>query len=95
MKLTAKDNKQYMTDCLDNQGIIASAKTFPGTNANRFIEWFTYAPETIKGKSKTKAYALFGTGLLNNLEPGTIKSLQKIHSYLIRWTDYSYYYEEQ
>ncbi len=82
LKLTAKDNKQYMTDCLDNQGIITLAKTFPGTKANRFIEWFTYAPETIDGKSKTKAYALFESRLLNNLEPGTIKSLQQIHGYL-------------
>ena len=71
-----------MTDCLDKKDIIALVNTFPGAKANLFIEWFTYILETIDGKSKTKACALFESGLLNNLEPGTIKSLQQIHGYL-------------
>ena len=59
LKLLARDGKKYLTDMLDYDGIIALGKTFPGTKANRFIEWFTYSEETIDGKSKTKAYALF------------------------------------
>ncbi|MFT9056773.1 MAG: Fic family protein [Ethanoligenens sp.] len=44
--------------------------------------WFTYSGETIDGKSKTKAYALFDSSLLETIEVGTIKGLQQIHGYL-------------
>ena len=82
LKLTAADGKKYNTDMLDYNGIIALGKTFPGTKANRFIEWFTYSDESIDGKSKTKAYALFGSSFVNSLEVGTTKGLQQIHAYL-------------
>jgi cell filamentation protein len=55
LKLIASDGKKYNTDMLDYDGIIALGKTFPGTRANRFIEWFTYSDDSIDGKSKTKA----------------------------------------
>ncbi|PIQ78772.1 cell filamentation protein Fic [Candidatus Peregrinibacteria bacterium CG11_big_fil_rev_8_21_14_0_20_41_10] len=82
LKLLARDGKRYLTDMLDYNGIIVLGKTFPGTKANRFIEWFTYSDETIDGKSKTKAYALFESSLIHSIEIGTTKSLQQIHAYL-------------
>lgn len=82
LKLTAADGKKYKSDVLDYNGIIALGKTFPGTKANRFIEWFTYSDETIDGKSKTKAYALFDSSFINSIEVGTTKGLQQIHGYL-------------
>lgn len=82
LKLLARDGKKYLTDMLDYDGIIALGKTFPGTKANRFIEWFTYSEETIDGKSKTKAYALFESSLIEGIEVGTTKGLQQIHAYL-------------
>ncbi|MCL1919672.1 MAG: Fic family protein [Kiritimatiellaeota bacterium] len=82
LKMVAPDGKSRLTDCFDDAGIKELAKTFPGREANRFLEWFTYSPETIDGKSKTKAYALFESGLLNGLEPGSVKCLQQIHAYI-------------
>ncbi len=82
LKLTAADGKQYKSDVLDYKGIIALGKTFPGTKANRFIEWFTFSDESIDGKSKTKAYALFESSFIDSIEVGTIKGLQQIHAYL-------------
>ena len=82
LKLMAKDGKRYLTDMLDYNGIIALGKTFPSKNANRFIEWFTYSPESIDGKSKTKAYALFETSFVDNIEVGTANGLQQIHAYI-------------
>jgi cell filamentation protein len=82
LKLTAADGKKYKSDVLDYEGIIALGKTFPGTKANRFIEWFTYSPESIDGKSKTKAYALFDSSLIESIEVGSTKGLQQIHAYL-------------
>ncbi len=105
LKLLAADGKRYKADVLDYEGIIALGKTFPGTKANRFIEWFTYSDETIDGKSKTKAYALFESSFINNIEVGTVKGLQQTHAcaltedinsreLFMKGIDYSYYYEE-
>ena len=82
LKLTAADGKKYKSDMLDYDGIIALGKTFPGTKANRFIEWFTFGDETIDGKSKTKAYALFDSSFINSIEIGSTNGLQQIHAYL-------------
>lgn len=82
LKFLAPDGKKRLADMLDYDGIVALGKTFPGTKANRFIEWFTYSDETIDGKSKTKAYALFESSFIDSIEVGTIKGLQQIHAYL-------------
>jgi cell filamentation protein len=81
-KFLAPDGKNRLADMLDYDGIIALGKTFPGTKANRFIEWFTYSDESIDGKSKIKAYALFESSFINGIEVGTAKGLQQIHAYL-------------
>ncbi len=82
LKLLAPDGKKRMSDMLDYNGIIALGKQFPSKKANRFIEWFTYSDETIDGKSKTKAYALFESSFIHSIEVGTTKGLQQIHAYL-------------
>ena len=71
----APDGKRRLTDCLDNDGVIFLAKKFPGKKANRFIEWFTYSDETLDGKSKSKAYALFDSSLFDTIEVGTVKHI--------------------
>lgn len=82
LKLLAADGKRYSTDVLDYDGVIALAKSFPNTKASRFVEWFTNPDETIDGKSKSKAYALFESGMIEAIEVGTVKGLQQIHGYL-------------
>jgi len=82
LKFLAPDGKRRFADMLDYNGIIALGKEFPGKKANRFIEWFTYSDESIDGKSKTKAYALFESSFIENIEVGTTKGLQQIHAYL-------------
>jgi len=82
LKLLAPDGKKRLSDMLDYNGIIALGKQFPGKKANRFIEWFTYSDESIDGKSKTKAYALFESSFINSIEVGTTNGLQQIHAYL-------------
>ena len=82
LKLVARDGKRYLTDMLDHNGIIAMGKQFPAKKANRFIEWFTYSEDSIDGKSKTKAYALFESSFIDSIEVGTVKGLLQIHSYL-------------
>lgn len=82
LRIIAPDGKRRLSDMLDYDGIISLGKQFPSTKANRFIEWFTYSDETIDGKSKSKAYALFGSSFIDSIEVGTIKGLQQIHAYL-------------
>ena len=82
LKLLAADGKRYATDTLDYDGVLLLAKNFPNARAMRFVEWFTNSDETIDGKSKSKAYALFESSLIDNIEVGTVKGLQQIHAYL-------------
>ena len=82
LKLTAPDGKKRLTDCFDSAGIVELAKNFPNNKASKFLNWFLYSENTIDGQSKKKAYALFESGLLSTLQPGTIKCLQQIHAYI-------------
>ncbi len=82
LKLIAPDGKNRLSDMLDYKGIIALAKEFPSKKANRFIQWFSYSDDSIDGKSKTKAYALFESSFIKSIEVGTTKGLQQIHAYL-------------
>lgn len=82
LKLLAPDGKKRLTDLLDHAGIIALGKQFPSKQANRFIQWFIHSDESIDGKSRTKAYALFESSFIDSIEVGTAKGLQQIHAYL-------------
>ncbi len=82
LKLTANDGKKYNSDALDADGILLLASEFPSKIGSRFIQWFTHSDDTIDGRSKQKAYALYESSLLNAIEVGTVKGLQQIHSYL-------------
>ncbi len=81
-RMLAPDGKRRETDCFDMKGIVELAKSFPNNKAAKFLDWFLYSDTTIDGQSKKKAYALFESGILETLEPGTVKCLQQIHAYL-------------
>jgi len=82
LKLTARDGKKYASDCLLQEDIITLVESVPSKKTTEFIKWFLYSDETIDGKSKTKAYALFDSSLYTMLEVGTVNGLQQIHAYL-------------
>ena len=81
-KLIATDGKRRLTDCLPQKEMLNLIECIPGKNAVPFIKWFTYSEDTIDGKSRSKAYALFESGLLASMKPGTVQCLQQIHAYL-------------
>ena len=82
LKLLAPDGKRRLTDVLDTDGILRLAANFPNTKASRFVAWLTNSEESIDGKSKSKAYALFESSMIESIEVGTVKGLQQIHAYL-------------
>lgn len=82
LKLLAQDGKRYKTDVLDTDGILKLAANFPNAKAARFVAWLTNSEESIDGKSKSKAYALFESSMIESIEVGTVRGLQQIHAYL-------------
>ena len=82
LKLRASDGKYYLTDVLDDKGVLLLAENIPNSNAARFVHWFASDSDSIDGKSREKAYALWGSGLMENVEIGTTRGLQQIHAYL-------------
>ena len=81
-KFEAPDGKQRKADVLDMDGVRLLAKYYPNKHVNDFLDWFVYSDNTLDGQSRKKAYDLFESGLLNTLEPGSIKCLQQIHAYI-------------
>ncbi len=81
-KFEAPDGKKRAADALDSACLEVLAKNYPNNRANQFLDWFTYSDNTIDGQSKKKAYQLFDNGILNSIEPGTIKCLKQIHAYM-------------
>ena len=81
-KFEAPDGKQRTADALDAEGVQTLAKHYPNNRANAFLNWFTYSDNSIDGQSKKKAFTLIESGLLESMEPGTVKCLQQIHAYL-------------
>lgn len=82
LKITAADGKKYRSDALDADGVLLLAAEFPGRLGAEFISWFTRSDDTVDGKSKQKAYSLFGSTFIDSIEVGTIKGLQQIHGFL-------------
>ena len=81
-KFEAPDGKQRAADALDAECVQTLAKHYPNNRASAFLDWFVYSDSTIDGQSKKKAYTLIESGLLETLNPGTVKALQQIHAYL-------------
>ena len=81
-KFEAPDGKQRFADVLDAESVKMMAMNYPNNRAMPFLDWFVYSDNTIDGQSKKKAYTLMESGLLDNMRPGTVKSLQQIHAFL-------------
>jgi cell filamentation protein len=81
-KFQAPDGKQRAADALDADCVQTLVKNYPNNRARKFLDWFIYSDNSIDGQSKKKAYTLIESGLLDSMEPGTVKCLQQIHAYL-------------
>ena len=82
LKLTAKDGKKYFTDVVDEEGINSVIAIIPSKKTLVFDKWLKEMGTSNDEKSKQKAYDLFENGLINEIEVGTVKGLQQIHSYI-------------
>ena len=81
-KFLAPDGKLRAADSLDTDCVQILAKHYPNNKANAFLDWFVYSDNSIDGKSREKAYAMWESGLMDSIEIGTTRGLQQIHGYL-------------
>lgn len=82
LKLKAADGKRYMTDVVDESGLNTVIALVPGQKGDMFVKWLRNMETSLDEKSKQKAYELFESGFINQIEIGTVKGLQQIHAYI-------------
>lgn len=78
----ADDNKQYLSDAIDENGIRKLRFIVRSSINPEFESWINGSLDPLDEQSKRKAYQLYKTNLINEDEVGKTISLQKIHAYL-------------
>ena len=82
LKLKAKYCKFYNTDVVDESGLNTVIALIPSKKSDVFAKWMKNLETSLDEKSKQKAYELFDSGFIDNIEVGTVKGLQQIHGYI-------------
>ncbi len=82
LKLTARDGKSYLTDVVDASGVNTVVALIPAKDRESFVRWLSGLGSTVDEKSKQKAYELFESGMIDEIEVGTVRGLQQIHGYI-------------
>ena len=82
LKLTAKDDKKYLTDVIDDNGLNLLIGLLPSKKSDVFLRWIRMKGTSIDEQSKDRAYQLFESGAINDIEVGTTNGLQQIHAYI-------------
>lgn len=82
LKMTASDGKTYDTDCLSIKGLDVLLDILPRKRRSILKEWLKGNNDSLDEQSKKKAYDLITSGVIYDIEVGTTRGLQQIHSYL-------------
>ncbi len=82
LKMKAKDGKSYNTDVINEAGLSMVIALVPSKKATVFARWLKNMETSLDEKSKQKAYELFESGIVDEIEVGTVKGLQQIHAYI-------------
>ena len=82
LKMTASDGKTYDIDCLSIKGLDVLLDILPRKRRSILKEWLKGNNDPLDEQSKKKAYDLITSGVIYDIEVGTTRGLQQIHSYL-------------
>lgn len=82
LKLYAEDNKKYISDVINENGVRLLLTIIPSKYKKEIQDWMNGMLDALDEQSKRKAYQLYKTDLINEVEIGKTISLQKIHGYL-------------
>ena len=82
LKLKAKDGKYYNTDVVEEKDLNTVIALIPSKKSDVFLRWMKNLETSLGEKSKKKAYELFESGFVDEIEVGTTKGLRQIHGYI-------------
>ncbi len=82
LRLSARDGKSYLTDVIEASGVNAVVALIPAKGRENFVRWLSGMGGALDEKSKQKAYELFESGVIDEIEVGTAKGLQQLHGYI-------------
>lgn len=82
LKLTAADGKKYNTDVVSDELFTSLMAVLKSPKKEVFQRWIESVGSSLDEKSKRKAYDLFESGAIRDIEVGTAKGLQQIHAYI-------------
>lgn len=82
LKLYAEDNKKYLSDVINENGVRLLLTIIPSKYKKEIQDWMSGMLDPIDEQSKRKAYQLYRTELIEEDEIGKTIALQKIHAYL-------------
>ena len=82
LKMTAKDGKKRDTDVIDDAQLNALIALVRSDRTAVFQKWMASLNSSIDEKSRMKAYELFESGVIDEIEVGTAKGLQQIHAFI-------------
>ena len=82
LRLTASDGKSYRTDVISDEMLDSLMAVLKSPKREVFLKWISSVSSSLDEKSKLKAYDLFESGAIKDVEVGTVKGLRQIHSYI-------------
>ena len=82
LKLFARDDKKYISDVINEDGVRLLLTIIPSKYKKQIQDWISGMLDPIDEQSKKKAYDFYRTSLIEIDEIGKSVSLQKIHAYL-------------
>lgn len=80
--MIAKDKKERDVEVISSSGINALLFIIPTKNRKHLMEWIKGSMGPLDEQSKKKAYSLWNSTFLEDIEVGTTKGLQQIHEYI-------------
>ena len=82
LKLYAGDNKKYLSNVINENGVRQLLTIIPSKYKKEIQDWMSGILDPLDAQSKRKAYQLYKTELIHEEEIGKTISLQKIQGYL-------------
>lgn len=82
LKLSASDGKKYNTDVINDEMLTSLYTIIKNPKNSEFDKWLKNISKSIDERSKIKAYDLFESGIIDEIEIGTVRSLKQIHAYI-------------
>ncbi|MBQ7500060.1 MAG: Fic family protein [Clostridia bacterium] len=82
LKMKTNDGKSRSVDVIGEKELNSLFALVKSDKKRVFKEWLESLGSSVDEKSKIRAYELFESGFIRNIEVGTVRGLQQIHAYI-------------